>query len=416
MPKDVKEKGHKRNTDENKVLYESVSEDVRPTGEKIPVAKDSRTVKDDIKDYVYLKPRRKKKKHKHKHGHGHSHSHRHKRQRKKTIKRIILGVVCGILAAVIACAGTLFYLLQKGKEELFNTEFHVTAPQGVTVNDGGKLVEYDGHTYALNENITSMLFMGVDKRDLDDNAEVGEGQGQADVIVVGAYDAKNRKITLINVPRDTMTDVSIYSSSGAYAGTKRQQICLAYSYGSDNVHASENTVSAVAKLFYNIPVNTYFTMDMNGISALNDSVGGVDVTSPETIGSFVEGQEYHLTGAQAESFVRDRSHKDAEANLRRNERQKVYVASFMNKVFSSAKKDPGSMIGLFNASSPFSTTNITPAKVAYLAQDISSNGAPKTDQVSIDGTTTLKGNHAEFTVDEESFYELFLSVYYEIVS
>ena len=38
----------------------SDSESIRPTGEKIPVAHDETTVKDDALDYVFLKPKRRR--------------------------------------------------------------------------------------------------------------------------------------------------------------------------------------------------------------------------------------------------------------------------------------------------------------------------------------------------------------------
>ena len=36
----------------------SASEDIRPTGERVPVQQDERTVKDDANDYLYLKTKR----------------------------------------------------------------------------------------------------------------------------------------------------------------------------------------------------------------------------------------------------------------------------------------------------------------------------------------------------------------------
>lgn len=85
-------------------------------------------------------------------------------------------------------------------------------------------------------------------------------------------------------------------------GTEKQQICLSYSYGDGKESSCENTVNSVQRLFYNIPINTYFSLDLDGISALNDSVGGVDVVSPETIGEFVEEKAITLSDSRLKAL------------------------------------------------------------------------------------------------------------------
>ena len=50
----------KKPNDENGQFEDiySASEDIRPTGERVPVQQDERTVKDDANDYLYLKTKR----------------------------------------------------------------------------------------------------------------------------------------------------------------------------------------------------------------------------------------------------------------------------------------------------------------------------------------------------------------------
>lgn len=389
---------------------QTVREDVRPTGEKIPVKKDEHTVRDEVQDYIFLKPKRgKKKKHHTKDG---TIKKVHRKRRMKTWKKVLIGVLCGLLALVLIVSGVFAYLVFKGQSELFSDDFNISSPEFAQTDDNGRYVVYNGHSYRLNEKVTNLLFMGVDKRDMDDLGEYG-GQGQADVLVMMAYDTKNRKITLINVPRDLMTDVPVYTPSGVYSSTKKQQICLAYAYGDGKETSCNNTVTVMQRLFYNMPVNTYYALDMDGIIAVNDSVGGVDVVSPETIEAFTEGESYHLLGKQAERFVRARRHDTADGNLKRNERQKVYATSFMKYVLKEAKKNLSMPVELFNSSAPYSVTNLNAAKVSYLAKEIVLGGTPSIDIVSVEGDTKINGNYAEFTLKEKEFYELFLSVYYE---
>lgn len=290
-----------------------------------------------------------------------SHHHHSKHRKMKTWKKVLLSIGCTLLGLIILTVGTVAYLIYQGGNELFNTDIHVTAPHGIETEENGKYVVYNGETYQFNEKVTNVLCIGVDKRNLDENnnSKVKASGGQADVLMLVSIDTSNGKITLFNISRDSMVDVTMYSAGGAYAGTEKQQICLSYSYGDGKESSCENTVNSVQRLFYNIPINTYFSLNLDGISALNDSVGGVDVVSPETIGEFVEGESYHLVGQQAESFVRTRDTSKTDSNNMRMQRQKVYIQSFMNTVLQQTKEDLTTPIDLFNASAPYSCTILT---------------------------------------------------------
>lgn len=399
----------------------SDSSGFRVAEEKTEVAKDDKTTKDDYEDYIYKTPNRKRKKsssYKSSH-HSHRRSHRKKRRnhKMKTWKKVLLSVLCVFLGLTIIAAGLTAFMILRGQEELFTDDVQITQPDGIDamVQDGGQYIVYNGVTYKYNDKVTSLLFMGVDKRDLNDANDQGTG-GQADVLVLMAMDFKNRKLTLLNVPRDTMTDVAIYSAGGYYTGTQKQQICLSYAYGDGKETSCTNTVASVKRLFYNIPVNTYYSLDLDGIAAVNDTVNGVDVISPETINKFKEGEKYHLMGEDSERFVRARVHNTAEANNLRMKRQQVYAQSFMSKVMTEVRRNPSSAVTLFNESSPFSCTNLNPAKITYIAQDIASHGALNTGIITIPGKTSLNNNQmVEFNINEKEFYEQFLSVFYEKV-
>lgn len=345
---------------------------------------------------------------------GHHHHHHSKRRKMKTWKKVLLSIACVLLGLIVIAVGTVAYLIYQGGNELFNSDIHVTAPQGIETEENGKYVVYNGETYKFNEKVTSVLCMGVDKRDLDENnnSKVKASGGQADVLMLVSIDTSNGKITLFNISRDAMVDVTMYSAGGAYAGTEKQQICLSYAYGDGKESSCENTVNSVQRLFYNIPINTYFSLDLDGIAALNDSVGGVDVVSPETIGSFVEGESYHLVGEQAESFVRTRDTSKVDSNNMRMQRQKVYIQSFMNTVLQQTKKDLTIPLDLFNASAPYSCTNLNPSKVTYLAQQAVLGGLSGIDMVSVPGQVKMGTKYAEFNVSEAEFYQMFLNVYY----
>lgn len=383
------------------------SEDIR-----VKVNFAERSIKDDADDYVFLTPTKTKKK-----NHKDVGSDLSPKKKKKSVKKVLLIILIVILCITLAVLGTGIVLINIGSKELLENENVISAPENVTVENEGEFVVYNGVKYEYNKNMTSILCMGVDRYEFADaeTEVVGEG-GQSDMIILAAVDTSTGKTTLINVSRDTITDIAVYSDSGDYVETIKAQLCLAYAYGDGKESSCENARTAVQRLFYNIPINSYYAIDLEGIAALNDCVGGIDVVSPETVGDFVEGESYHLVGKQAEQFVRKRVMYTPEANNRRMKRQQLYLNAFMDKVISQTKEDILTPLNLFNEASPYSCTNLNPSRVSYLAETIFANGGISVEMVTVPGESKKGEIFAEYYINEEEFYEMFLDIYYTPVN
>lgn len=357
------------------------------------------------------------------HHHHHSSSHsssrksRKKRHRKKVIKRVIIASVSVLLALVLIAVGTYFYMYFSGRSQITdNGGSAISHPEDVETIEGENIVIYNGERYKFNDKIANILFMGIDKKAVveDETVKVGEN-GQADTIILASIDVEKKKVTFFNVPRDIMTDIKIYSPTGGFVGTKKMQLCLSYAYGENNEASCYNTTDAVRRIFYNIPINSYYSLNINGISPVNDSVGGVDVVSPETILDFVKGESYHLEGKDAYNFVHERNMETLNANLLRNSRQKVYIKSFIKKVTDESKSDITYPMTVFKSASPYAYTNITTNQVTYLATEFINNDF-KMEFESIPVDVSMGVKYAENTIKETEFFEKFLNVYYNKIS
>lgn len=354
---------------------------------------------------------------------GHRHRHhssdkkskrRKKHKRKKLIKRILITVGIILLCLVISCAASIVLLYNSGKNEMKSDSVKLEAPDKVETVDDGKYVYYKNQKYKYNPDIINMLFMGIDENNGKETDGIG-ANGQADMIALAAINSEDSTVTIINIPRDIMTDVKVYSPSGGYSGTEQLQIALSFAYGDGGDTSCINTMSAVRSLFYNIPISSYFALKMEGVPELNDSIGGVDVTSPETIGIFEKGEKYHLDGSDALMFVRTRDMTTANANLKRNTRQKVYLNSFIKKFVNKTKGDIGVPVSVFNATKPYSFTNLNANKISYLATEFILNKDMKIKMKSVPVTVEQNGKNAENYVKEEEFYEMFLDTFYDKV-
>ena len=361
-------------------------------------------------------------------GSEHKKHHRstHKKNGKKKMKlwkKLLIALGCVILSLALIVTGTFFYLRGTGKHQLLQSSYTISAPDkpGIKLDDGGNTVKYKGKTYKYKSNAINLLFMGIDKEESGaQQTDIGNGYS-SDVIIVMSIDSENKTVTLVNVPRDIITDVSLYSKSGGYTGVEKLPIALSYAYGETEKQSCINCLEAVRRIFYNVPVNAYYSMEISGIPVINDRVDGVDVVSPEDVyyGDrliFENGKQYHLMGDDSTSFVRLRNKTTADANLLRNERQKIYLTEFIKKTIALTKSDISTPVKLYNAAEDYSCTNFTINGVTYLATELMQNGGVTTKTVTVPVDVKEANNRAENYIREDEFYELFLSVFYNEIS
>lgn len=362
----------------------------------------------------------------HRSSHGHcdnssKHGHtQHKKKKPPFALRVLIIVVLIIFLIVSLFSVTVLIMHNRGKEEIDKKKENVTlqtADDAVAYDDSGKTVEYKGKKYVYNEDIITVAFLGIDdKRDrVMYSSEYGVA-GQADTIMVLAYDTRANEVSVIAIPRDSVIDVDIYSANGNFVKTKRMQICLSFAYGDGGNSSCENVIKSIERVLLGIPIDSYFSLRVKGIDALNDAVGGIELTSLETIRQFVKGEKVKLIGSQARSYVTARDTSKTDSDSLRRERQIQYIKAFASKTMSLARKNIGIVTTLYNTAKAYSVTDITLSRAVYISGEFVRNSAK------IGKVTSLKGNYVEtesypqFILDNESVYETILDIFYESVN
>lgn len=345
----------------------------------------------------------------------HSHSSSKKKKKLPLIARIFISIVAIILAVAVAAAGTFFVLEQKGKKSLTNSST-VTTQENYE-----ETISYNGHEYVYNKDIVAIAFLGVDKRELGlDDGVVGTA-GQADANIVVTINTKTGEAKAIAIPRDTMVDVDLYSDKGVFLRNEKKQLCLAYAYGNGTDTSAENVTTSISRILYNVPINKYFALDLNGIAPINDAIGGVTVTSLYDFKNvdIKKGDTVHLTGDLTETYVRTRDMDNIEASLNRTARQVQYIKAFAAQLAPAIMKDFSIVSKLYNTATEYSTTNITLSDATYLASLLVSKGINDFETVTIEGEMKKSENvenadvvFAEFYPDEDKLMELVLDTFY----
>lgn len=335
-----------------------------------------------------------------------------KHTHKKRSKGKIAGIIAACICAVLLCGvGVVALALNMGKGNLVqNAEVDVN--ENAISHDNGKTVTYNGVTYRQKENMTSILLLGHDGRDTKNL------NGQTDLVMVLAMDTDTGQMTLISIPRDTMVDVRrTYDQTDVYADTVNMQIATVFAYGSDFDHSAERVCEAVSHVLYNLPVNYYYLLNVQGIGPLANAIGGVTVEAIMNVppANIWKGNTYTLKGKQAYYYVQYRNTKEADSAVGRLERQKQFLKAYAAKALDEAKGNVSVILDIVNAVSDYSLTNIGVPELTYLASVFLDHGMSDFDMVTLTGERTYnpQTRYEEFHLDTNAVYQTILDVYYE---
>ncbi|MBQ9531868.1 MAG: LCP family protein [Eubacterium sp.] len=354
--------------------------------------------------------------HQHHHHHHHSSSSKKSKDEKKmpVAARVAIGILLFLLLAVVIACAAFFVMRYVGQTDLMKKE----SVNGEIAYQ--ETIEYKGHTYQFNDDVFALAFLGVDQRTLEDVKNT-DFVGATDADIVVAVNTKTGETKIIAVPRDTMVDVDIWSTSGIFLRTEKTQLCLAYAYGDGGVKSCENAINSISRILYNVPIQKYFALDLDGIAPLNDAIGGVTVQATYPLPNYnvKVGDKVTLVGDMAEAYVRTRDMDNIEASLNRTDRQMQYVKAFADQALPAVVKDFSTISRLYNTSSKYSRTNLSLNNATYVGSLLLSKGVTSFESYSIKGEMKADEDplipdvvHAEFYPDEDSLMETVLDVFY----
>lgn len=330
---------------------------------------------------------------------------------------IIMTLFVLILAAVLV---VVIILAVKKNTEVKNTGNQVENSTELDATGSEKwqegVVSYNGRRYRYNTAIDTYLFMGIDRNGPVREAENGIDGGQSDAMFLLVADNKAEKLSVIAINRNTMTDVDVYNEAGDYVSTVQMQICLQHGYGDGMRLSNSRSVEAVSRLFYNLPISGYFSLNMDAVPIVNDAVGGVTVEVLEDLESearnvsLKKGDTVTLTGDEAYVYLRSRDVTEFNSAGGRLERQMQYLNGFFAQAKNTANGDVSNVMNIYDEIEEYLVTNID---FANLAEKVMDYGFDTSNMYSVPGETVMGEQFEEYYVDETALYEMILEVFYE---
>ena len=162
---------------------------------------------------------------------------------------------------------------------------------------------------------------------------------RSDTIMVASYDYENQIVDLISIPRDTYHYVPGHDLQG------QNKINAVYGFPGDD-GGSLGLKTAISELL-DIPIDYYVKIKYNGVKAVVDVLGGIEVDVPFDMKyddpvaepplhiDIKEGVQ-NLTGEKAMEYLRWRKNNDeqGEGDLPRIERQQKFLMLVLKKSLS----------------------------------------------------------------------------------
>lgn len=281
--------------------------------------------------------------------------------------------------------------------------------------EGVDVVSFKGQDYVRNEDISTLLLIGVDDDEMIDSKGY-RNDALADFLVVAVLNNADKTCTLLQINRNTMTNVTAIGATHQAIGYIYQQIALAHSYGDGLEESCEYTVDAVSRLLYDTPIDNYLSMAMGGINILNEKVGGVTVTIEDDFSNadptLVQGETITLHGDQAEHFVRARMNMADDSNPARQRRQRAFIEGLVAKLREDVAADAGFAIDLYASLADYLVTDCDINELGEYSESLS--------EYELSGFITPEGetkvhqltDYAEFYPDDDALQQLVIDTFY----
>ena len=265
-----------------------------------------------------------------------------KRKRGSRMRKVLIGVASTFALALVAVGvASAAYLWQ------VNSNLHSSADP----NASSALTEK-----ASAQDPFYMLLIGIDRSEYREETNEYDGAYRSDTLILTRVDPKNKKVTLVSIYRDTYVNIE---------GHGPGKINAAYAFG-----GAQLAISTVSK-FAGVPISHYAIVDFDGLEAVVDSVGGIDVNVPRDIdddqagGSLSAGQQT-LDGEQALILCRSRHSYDdvGDGDAYRAANQRMVIGAIADKVLQS---DPSTILSTISTLSQYIETDMSATDIAGLA-------------------------------------------------
>lgn len=326
-------------------------------------------------------------------------------KKKNRAGKIVMGILSSIVVLLLTL-GLIGIIIYKSGEMALRASASMPAPRVKTdaqeidkIREGLEYknsvawqddwIIYEDKVYEYREDMLNFLLLGIDQGgSLPKETELSNwNAGQADAIFLLSLNQKDKTISVIGIPRNSMVDVEIFNSEKECIETIYNQICLQYGYAGGGELGLEKMKEGVSELLWELPIHGACAVSFDAVSAVTDRLGGIEVVVPDDMtdynSSYIKGSTQMLTGKNVVSYLRYRDTETLGSPTTRLERQKAFIKAAAAHVLQEIKANPIFVKEIYESLRPFMNTDITVDEAVFI------------------GTKAL-----DCTLPEQAFYQL----------
>lgn len=322
--------------------------------------------------------------------------------KRKSIRNVVFLVLILVLVLV---------MIFSGLRILESTVLFDEQSKGDDVSS--KTVIRDGVEYFPRQDMTVVLFIGIDQEGKAVPSPSYNNPGAADVVSLVIFDETNKTCSVLCLNRDTMLKMPVLGLGGKPAGSNYGQLALSHTYGTGMEDSCENVKNTVSDFLMGVRIDYYVSMRMDAIGIVNDTVGGVTVTVKDDFSAVdpaITKGEFTLKGDQAMTFVRSRKDLGNQLNVSRMERQQEYINGFMKALSAKLKESDSFALTAYQDVEEYIVTDCSVNALTNLVDKFSDYSIKEI--VSPKGENVRGEKYYEFHVDKEALEDLVIRLLY----
>jgi len=286
------------------------------------------------------------------------------------------------------------------------TNANEKGPQAMPELSGDAYTDYEPPVVP----VLSELEQLVEESDRFNVLVLGTDGARADMIMFASYDSENQLVDIISIPRDTYNEVPGHDKLG------QKKINAVYGFRDDVYGGSEGMRKSVEKLL-GVPIDGFVRVNYNGVAAITDVIGGVNVNVPfdmvyddpyaePELHINIPAGNHNLRGEQAVHYLRWRKNNDEEGkgDLPRTDRQQEFIKKAIKK--SISLKLPVVAKTAFG----YVKTDLTLDKIAYYALKGASFDMSNMTSHRLPGKTIMNGL-SYYIHDADEVEQMLIDIY-----
>lgn len=329
-------------------------------------------------------------------------------------KKIIKILSCVLAVLIVGAGGVFFAAYQRLKN--INPDILLDNDGELGSNKPKTYITYKGERYYYNDNLTTLMLIGIDQSEAEGRENLG---ARSDTMVVCAIDVVENTIKMIICPRDTGALIRHIDTDGNVYKEDINKLNSSFPYGGGNQDrnkGAENVVYNVQRLLscdgkYNIPLEKYGGINMDGVSPLNNAVGGVTVTLKESVtGVGKEGQTIKLSGDQAFTFCIQRKIAGMDgSDISRGQRQMQFLMGLAKSVKDLQVTQIPS---IYSSLTKYVFTNLSTDEMVAYAKILKNINLDTMQQTQLAGKPGAVGGGSGWVLDEDALEQTIIDTFY----